>query len=72
MCGVGEDIFVIGGKLMFNDMFNIIQKYSIGKGVWLKEGEFCILVLDVFCVCVGFQILIFGGFQSIVIFLYVI
>lgn len=24
MCGVGEDIFVIGGKLMFNDMFNII------------------------------------------------
>lgn len=72
MCGVGEDIFVIGGKLMFNDMFNIIQKYSIGKGVWLKEGKFCILVLDVFCVCVGFQILIFGGFQSIVIFLYVI
>lgn len=68
MCGVGEDIFVIGGKSMPNDTFNTIQKYSIGKGAWSKEGELRIPVSDASCACVASQILIFGGSQSIVTF----
>ena len=65
MCGVGENIYVIGGKSKPNDVFNTIQKYSTTKESWSKEGELLVSVSEASCACVESRILVFGGSGSV-------